>query len=141
MVPAGGMRAKEQNLTRNSNVEVLLASAPCRINSGEGIVQNLGNVKPQIVEALSTVLDPELGVDIVALGLVYGLQIQDNDLRVVMTMTTPACPLNSYFTQNIERTIRRRIPNILHCEVDIVWQPQWDPSMMSEEGKLQMGWR
>jgi len=101
----------------------------------------LGDVKGQVVEVLSGVFDPELGVDIVALGLVYDIQIQDNDLRIVMTMTTPACPLNSYFTQNIERTIRQRIPNISHCEVDFVWQPQWDPSMMSEEVKLQMGWR
>jgi metal-sulfur cluster biosynthetic enzyme len=108
--------------------------------SNQGLTP-LGNVKAQIVEALSTVLDPELGVDIIALGLIYDIGIENNDLRIAMTMTTPACPLNSYFTQTIERTIRRRIPNILHCEVEIVWQPQWDPSMMSAEGKLQMGWR
>ncbi len=98
-------------------------------------------MKSRVIAALSTVLDPELGVDIVDLGLVYDIEIQDHDVRIKMTMTTPACPLNSYFTRAIERAIRMRIPEVLHCEVEIVWQPQWDASMMSEEAKRQMGWR
>lgn len=98
-------------------------------------------MKAQVVAALSTVLDPELGVDIVELGLVYDIDIKDHDVRIEMTMTTPACPLNSYFSQAIERAIRRRIPEVLHCEIEIVWQPEWDASMMSPEAKRQMGWR
>ena len=97
-------------------------------------------MKAQVVSALSTVLDPELGVDIVELGLVYDIDIKDNDVRIEMTMTTPACPLNSYFSQAIERAIRRRLPEVLDCEIEIVWQPPWDAAMMSPEAKRQMGW-
>lgn len=107
--------------------------------------EGLGTVKKamkaQVIAALGTVLDPELGVDIVELGLVYDIAIDGNDVRIQMSMTTPACPLNSYFSQAIERAIRRRIPEVVHCEVEIVWQPEWDASMMSQEAKRQMGWR
>ena len=98
-------------------------------------------MKAQVVSALSTVLDPELGLDIVELGLVYDIDIKDHDVRIEMTMTTPACPLNSYFSKAIERAIRRRLPEVLHCEIEIVWQPPWDAAMMSPEAKRQMGWR
>jgi len=98
-------------------------------------------MKAQVVSALSTVLDPELCLDIVELCLVYYIDIKDHDVRVEMTMTTPACPLNSYCSQAIERAIRRWLPEVLHCEIEIVWQPQWDASMMSQEAKRQMGWR
>lgn len=98
-------------------------------------------IKAQVVSALSTVLDPELGVDIVELGLVYDIDINDGEICVAISMTTPACPLNSYFSQAIERAIRRRMPEIAHCEVEIVWQPEWDASMMSPEAKRQLGWR
>jgi metal-sulfur cluster biosynthetic enzyme len=97
--------------------------------------------KAQVVAALSTVLDPELGLDIVELGLVYDIDIKDDDVRVVMTMTTPACPLNSYFSKAIERAIRRRLPEVLQCEIEIVWQPPWDAAMMAQEAKRQMGWK
>jgi metal-sulfur cluster biosynthetic enzyme len=98
-------------------------------------------MKAQVVSALSTVLDPELGLDIVELGLVYDIDIKDHDVRVEMTMTTPACPLNSYFSKAIERAIRRRLPEVLHCEIEIVWQPPWDAAMMAQEAKRQMGWK
>jgi metal-sulfur cluster biosynthetic enzyme len=93
----------------------------------------------EIRDALRTVIDPEIGVNIVDLGLVYGIEIADGEVRVIMTMTTPACPLGDYLADLVESGIRQRFPRVKHVTVDLVWNPPWDPAMMSDAARRQLG--
>lgn len=93
-----------------------------------------------IWEALREVLDPELGINIVDLGLVYDVALQDGTVRVAVTMTTPACPMHSYVLEATEHVLRRNLPEIQEVDVRLVWDPPWHPEMMSDEAKRQLGW-
>ena len=94
-----------------------------------------------IVAALRTVLDPEVGINIIDLGLVYGIEVQDRDIRLTMTMTSSACPLGAYLQESAERAIRARLPDVRTLETTMVWHPAWDSTMMSADAKRQLGWR
>jgi metal-sulfur cluster biosynthetic enzyme len=89
-------------------------------------------------EALRTVIDPELGINIVDLGLVYGIAIDGGQVRVSMTMTSPACPLGSYLKDLVESTVSWRVPGVTSVDIDLVWTPPWDPALMSDEGRRQL---
>lgn len=93
----------------------------------------------QILEALKQVIDPELGINIVDLGLVYSVEIKDGQVQVAMTMTTPACPLHTYLTSMAEAAIWQRVPEVKSVEIILVWDPPWHPAMMSEAAKQQLG--
>ena len=93
----------------------------------------------QVREALRLVIDPEIGVNIVDLGLVYGIAVTDGDVRVDLTMTTPACPLGEYVTGNAEAVIRQHVPAVRSVDVGLVWEPAWRPDMMSAEARRQLG--
>lgn len=95
----------------------------------------------QIWEALRSVLDPEIGVNVVDLGLIYNVEVSGNDVRVAMTMTTQACPLHTYITEAAEAAIRQLAPEAGTVRVDMVWDPPWSPAMMSAAAKQQLGWR
>lgn len=92
-------------------------------------------------EALRAVLDPELGVNVVDLGLVYQVEVADRDVRVALTMTTPACPLGDALVEQAEEAIRTRVPDLGRVQVDLVWDPPWTPSMMSDAARERLGWR
>lgn len=94
----------------------------------------------QVMDALRTVVDPEVGINVVDLGLVYDCEVKDRNITVIMTMTTPACPLGSYLQQSAEQAIRARLPEAMAVEITTVWQPVWAPSMMSQDAKQQLGW-
>lgn len=94
----------------------------------------------QIREALREVIDPEVGINIVDLGLVYGIKTWDGHIHVAVTMTTPACPLGDYITEQMQRALRRLAPGVSDIQCDIVWDPPWRPSMMSDDAKAQLGW-
>ncbi len=101
--------------------------------------------KPQlnsdtVLEAMRSVIDPELGVNVVDLGLVYSAEASDGGVRIVMTMTTPACPLHTYIRESAEGVLRRRFADLRSVSVEIVWDPPWSPAMMSAEAKKQLGW-
>ena len=89
-------------------------------------------------QALSEVIDPEIGVNIVDLGLVYGIEVQDARVRVAMTMTSPACPLGDYLKDLVRATIRRRVPGVQGVDIDLVWEPPWDPDRMSDAARRQL---
>jgi len=93
-----------------------------------------------IIAALQGVNDPEVGVNIVDLGLVYSTEIDSDKVRIVMTMTTPACPMHSYLTQEVRAAIMDRFEGISGVNVDLVWDPPWSPRMISAKGKRQLGW-
>jgi metal-sulfur cluster biosynthetic enzyme/Fe-S cluster assembly iron-binding protein IscA len=91
-------------------------------------------------EALKGVIDPEIGVNIVDLGLVYRVELGGHRVHVTMTMTTPACPLSAQIEQDARRCIHERCPGISEVKIELVWSPLWNPQMMSDEAKQQMGW-
>jgi metal-sulfur cluster biosynthetic enzyme len=93
----------------------------------------------QILRALRQVIDPEIGVNIVDLGLVYSIDIGEADIAVKMTMTTRTCPLGSYLKQAAEGAIRAEAPAVSQVRVDLVWDPPWSPAMMSAAARQQLG--
>ncbi len=93
-----------------------------------------------IYQALHEVLDPEVGVNVVDLGLVYEVTHQDGDVRVRMTMTTPACPLGSLLHDEVEGAIRDRLPDARSVEVEITFDPPWTQDRITPEGRRQLGW-
>lgn len=93
-----------------------------------------------ILQALRGVNDPEVGVNIVDLGLVYSTEIRGDKVRIAMTMTTPACPMHSYLTEEVREAILSQHEEIEDVSVELVWDPPWSPRMISETGKRQLGW-
>jgi metal-sulfur cluster biosynthetic enzyme len=90
-------------------------------------------------EALrENVIDPEIGINIVDLGLVYDVKIEDSTAEITMTLTTPMCPLGPYIDSEV-RTALQGLPGVEDTKVNLVWTPPWDPSKMSEEAKLELG--
>jgi metal-sulfur cluster biosynthetic enzyme len=93
-----------------------------------------------ILRALRQVNDPEVGVNIVDLGLVYSAERNGDRVRIVMTMTTPACPMHNYLAEEAREAILCQFEEIEEVEVKLVWDPPWSPQMISERGKKQLGW-
>jgi len=90
-------------------------------------------------DLLREVIDPELGLNIVDLGLVYDVTVSEGTACVVMTLTTPGCPLSAYFEDNIAECLWGA-PGVDRVDLQIVWEPRWDPSMMSDAAKKALGW-
>jgi len=91
-----------------------------------------------IREALRHVVDPEIGVNIVDLGLVYRIEVEGARARIAMTMTSPACPLVDYLKDLVTSAIRQHVPDVGDVDINIEWEPPWDPDMMSEEARRQL---
>lgn len=91
-------------------------------------------------DALATVIDPEAGMSIVDLGLVYAVDAGADGVRVDMTMTTPACPVADLLVDEARAAIARVVPPATPIEVRLVWEPIWNPSMMSGVAKDHFGW-
>lgn len=89
---------------------------------------------------LRDVIDPELGINIVDLGLVYSLLVCDGTVRIRMTMTTPGCPLGAYFDDAINGALDGA-PAVNRVDLQVVWDPPWEPTMMSDTAKSSLGWR
>ena len=94
-----------------------------------------------ILSALKTVIDPELGINIVDLGLVYHAVRNANKIDIALTMTTPACPLGEMMSEEIKLVLRNRFPDLTDTDVrvELVWDPPWSPELMSEESRRQLG--
>lgn len=93
-----------------------------------------------VTDVLRTVIDPELGVNIVDLGLVYNAKIVDGRARILLTTTTPACPLGPYLTDAI-RWALLDLDSVLDVEVEVTHEPLWSPDLMTDAAKAQLGWR
>jgi metal-sulfur cluster biosynthetic enzyme len=91
-----------------------------------------------IREALRQVLDPEVGINIVDLGLVYRIEIEGTRARIVMTMTSPACPLVDYLKELVTSAISEQVPGVTDVQIVIEWEPPWDPEMMSDQARRQL---
>ena len=93
-----------------------------------------------IRDVLRAVIDPEAGMNIVDLGLVYVIEIVDDVVRVVVTMTSPACPMGEMILDDVDARLRAALPAGTRTEVELTWAPPWDPSMMSEAARRHFGW-
>ncbi len=98
-----------------------------------------GDLQEAVIEALKSIFDPEIPVDIYELGLIYDVAIDaDGDAVVTMTLTTPHCPVAESLPQEVELRVLS-VPGIRDAEVKLVWDPPWDPSKMSDEARLELG--
>ena len=116
-------------------LEGFLAQKPAEAASGEAG----GDLYEAVVDTLKGIYDPEIPVNIYDLGLLYGVEItDDNHAIVTMTLTTPHCPVAESMPGEIELQVGS-VPGVGHAEVNLVWDPPWDPEMMSEAAKLELG--
>jgi metal-sulfur cluster biosynthetic enzyme len=90
--------------------------------------------------ALREVVDPELGVNVVDLGLIYGITTDGGHVRVAMTLTTPGCPLHASMSQAAEAMIWAMVPGVQDVSVELVWDPPWSPDHITAAGRLALGW-
>lgn len=97
------------------------------------------DLKNSVIDALKSIYDPEIPVDIYELGLIYDVDIsEDGDAVVTMTLTTPHCPVAESLPNEVELRVLS-VPGIRDAEVKLVWDPPWDPSKMSDEARLELG--
>jgi metal-sulfur cluster biosynthetic enzyme len=90
-------------------------------------------------QQLENVYDPELGVNLVDLGLIYGVEVRDGEVKVEMTLTTPGCPMSDTMPDAVERALLM-IPGVSQVTVGLVWEPRWDPEMVTERAQRLLGW-
>jgi FeS assembly SUF system protein len=94
----------------------------------------------KVMEALKTCYDPEIPVNIVDLGLIYDVQVRDdNSVYVKMTLTAPGCPIGFFLVERVRETIKSAFPSVSDVEVDLVFDPPWTPDRMSDEAKELLG--
>jgi metal-sulfur cluster biosynthetic enzyme len=91
-----------------------------------------------IMDALSNVIDPELGLDFVELGLIYGIEIEGGNVHVTFTLTTPACPIGPHVSEQIEEFVGE-VEGVQSVEPEMVFTPPWSPERMSEDAKFALG--
>jgi metal-sulfur cluster biosynthetic enzyme len=91
-----------------------------------------------VMDALSNVIDPELGLDFVELGLIYGVEVDDGHVRVTFTLTTPGCPIGPQVTEQIEEFVGE-LEGVKTIESEMVFTPPWSPEKMSEDAKFALG--
>lgn len=97
---------------------------------------NIDNQK--IFVELKKVLDPELGINIVDLGLIYGIKIKDDKVTVKMTLTTPGCPLLPHFETEVKKAVKK-VKNVKSVIINLTFNPVWTPEKMTKEARVQLG--
>lgn len=116
-------------------LEGFLAQQPAAEHPGEPG----GNVYEGVIDALKEIYDPEIPVNIYELGLIYGVDVTDGGhVIVTMTLTTPHCPVAESMPSEVELRVGA-VPGVGDVEVNLVWDPPWDPGKMSDEAKLELG--
>jgi FeS assembly SUF system protein len=110
-----------------------------RALAGSDVPAELEDLERGVIEALRTVYDPEIPVNIHELGLIYRIDVEDdNTVRIEMTLTSPHCPVAETLPGEVEHKVAQ-VEGVKACEVKIVWDPPWHPSMMTEEAQLELG--
>jgi metal-sulfur cluster biosynthetic enzyme len=92
-----------------------------------------------IWQSLATILDPEFGISIVDLGLIYSVECTEGKAHVVMTLTTPTCPSGAWIHGGVEQALRA-LPAVQDVRVDLVFEPVWNPTMLSGDARRHLGW-
>ncbi len=108
-------------------------------DAGASSATGTEDLKNQVIKAVKTCYDPEIPVDIYELGLIYEINVEpSSEVLVKMTLTSPACPAAMSLPGEVEDKIRT-MANVKDVKVEVVWDPPWDPSKMSEAARLQLG--
>lgn len=116
-------------------LEGFLAQKPAQLSGTEPG----GDLYEAVIDALKEIYDPEIPVNIYDLGLIYGVEITpDHHAKVLMTLTTPHCPVAESMPGEVELRVGA-VPGIGDAEVELVWDPPWDPQKMSDEARLELG--
>ncbi|MER3404714.1 MAG: SUF system Fe-S cluster assembly protein [Chloroflexota bacterium] len=125
---------------REREASIEETSAPAQSESQAAAPAGGTPTEEAILEALKEIYDPEIGINIVDLGLIYGLDITpEGKVKVTMTLTTPACPIGPIIRSQVREVLTRRVPGVKETEVNLVWSPPWTPAMMSEDAKAELG--
>ena len=95
------------------------------------------DLKEQVITEIKKIYDPEIPVNIYELGLIYDIKIKDKDVQVKMTLTTPNCPVAESLPKEVKDSILE-IKDVNNVDLDLVWDPPWNKSMMSEAAKLEL---
>lgn len=104
-----------------------------------GVGGDGSDLQAAVIEALREIFDPEIPVNIYDLGLIYGVEVDDNaDATITMTLTTPHCPVAESMPGEVELRVSS-VPGIRDAEVNLVWEPAWGPHKMSDEARLELG--
>ncbi len=99
----------------------------------------MADIRPQVLDVLSTVFDPEIPVNIWELGLIYEIEVDASGLALItMTLTSPGCPAAQSLPVEVSNKVKA-VPGVSDAKVDIVWEPTWSKDRMSEAAKLQLG--
>jgi metal-sulfur cluster biosynthetic enzyme len=94
--------------------------------------------KEQVVDALRAVEDPELGMDIVELGLLYDVEVENGNVKVIHTLTSMGCPVGPMIQQNVDEIVRE-MPGVENVDIELTWDPPWTPDKMSDDAKFILG--
>jgi metal-sulfur cluster biosynthetic enzyme len=100
----------------------------------------LSPVETQMRAALSRVIDPEIGENLVELGLVYGIEADGKRASVQLTLTSPACPMGEMVLDDAYAALCDALPKEMEIDIEMVWEPPWDPAMISAAAKQRLGW-
>lgn len=92
----------------------------------------------KIYDAIKAVSDPEVGINIVDMGLIYGLEITDSKVDVFMTLTSPACPAGPQILKEVDQVVRD-LDGVEDVDINVIWSPPWNPDMLSDEAKDELG--
>ncbi|MBB4614686.1 SUF system Fe-S cluster assembly protein [Novosphingobium taihuense] len=127
--------AAEKLERKRDYLEGFLAAKPEAVSPAEPG----GDIYEGVIAALKEIFDPEIPVNIYDLGLIYGVDVSDeSDVTVTMTLTTPHCPVAESMPGEVELRVSS-VPGVRDAEVNLVWDPAWDPAKMSDEAKLELG--
>jgi metal-sulfur cluster biosynthetic enzyme len=122
--------------------ELTPAAAPPTEAPGDAPVPPTGAAAPtvdEVMDALANVIDPELGLDFVELGLIYGVEVQDGHVHVTFTLTTPGCPIGPQVNEQIEEFVGE-LDGVRSVDSEMVFVPPWSPEKMSEDAKFALGY-
>jgi len=111
-----------------------LAQKPAQAPAGEPG----GDLYEAVIDALKEIYDPEIPVNIYDLGLIYGVDVTEGHVAVTLTLTTPHCPVAESMPGEVEMRVGA-VPGVGDADVNLVWDPPWDPQKMSDEAKLELG--
>jgi FeS assembly SUF system protein len=119
--------------------EVLATTPPANEAKTNSTSGENGELKEMIIQAIKTVYDPEIPVNIYELGLIYEVNIDDqNKVDVIMTLTSPGCPAAGMLPGDVEEKVRT-VEGVTDVKVEVTFDPPWDQSMMTDEAKLELG--
>jgi metal-sulfur cluster biosynthetic enzyme len=112
---------------------------PASVAPADGAIAGAAPTPEDVMDALSNVIDPELGLDFVELGLIYGVEVNDGNVNVTFTLTTPGCPIGPQVTEQIEEFVGE-LDGVKSIESQMVFTPPWSPEKMSEDAKFALGY-